>query len=47
MMRDLRRVVLEYPDQLEITQDVERCWGRGSLGVVPGYSGMAIGWPLS
>lgn len=23
MMRDLRSVVLEYPDQLEITQDVE------------------------
>jgi hypothetical protein len=41
MMRGLRSVVLEYPDELEITQDVERCWGRGSLAVVPGIQA----WP--
>ncbi|MET4218919.1 hypothetical protein ABIB00_004140 [Bradyrhizobium sp. LB14.3] len=46
MMRGLRRLVLEYPAELEITQDVERCWGRGSA-VVPGYSGTTIGRPLS
>lgn len=44
MMRGLRRLVLEYPAELEITQDVERCWGRGSA-VVSGYSGTTIGRP--
>lgn len=47
MMRGLRRLVLEYPAELELTQDVERCWGRGSLALVLGYSGTTIGRPLS